>query len=64
MLRLEYSLEEASAIIESFSNNWDNVRDHLNQVARLPAYRYDMCEVFFSRLIFTNVDLYVSVPFS
>ena len=48
VLRLEYSLADASAIIEVLSNNWDQVRDQLNQVARLPAYCFHIREVIIS----------------
>ena len=45
ILTLEYTLSEASALIECFSTNWDRIKDHLTQVSRMPAYRFHMREV-------------------
>ena len=35
----------SSTLIELLSSNWNDVREHLNQVARLPVYRFHMREV-------------------
>ena len=45
MLTLEYTLAEASALIECFFTNWDRIKDHLTQVSRMPEYRFHMREV-------------------
>ena len=42
---IEYTLDEASSLIETLSNNWEQVRDHLNQVTMLQVYRFQMREV-------------------
>ena len=33
--------------MEILSSNWNHVREHLNRVARLPAYRFHMREIIF-----------------
>ena len=57
VVRLEYSLAEASVIIERLSINWDHVKKHLNRVARLPSYRFHIREVMlhFINLLFSQL---------
>ena len=47
VIKLEYSLQEASIIIEQLSAKWDHVRQHHNQASRLPVYRFHMRKVGF-----------------
>ena len=45
VVSLQYTLSEASSLIDCFSRNWNRIQDHLTQVSRLPAYRFHMREV-------------------
>ena len=63
VVRLEYSLGEASVIIEELSNHWDCVREHLNQVVRLPTYRFHMREVIlFSEILLSLIYIFLFQP--
>ena len=66
VISLQYSLNEASPLIEILSQNWDRVRDHLNQVARLPTYRFHTREVHtILKLLHLVMHLSVlKIPFS
>ena len=59
--------QSASTIIKELSANWDRVRQQLNLVSRLPAYRFHMRVVGFSlkslevlRKLFNLPFLYLS----
>ena len=66
VISLQYSLEEASTLIETLSQNWDRFRDHLEQVARLPSYRFHMREVyvFWKCFMWLYILLISKKPFS
>ena len=45
VISLPYTLDEASFLIDYFSQNWNRILEHLTQVSRLTAYRFHMREV-------------------
>ena len=65
VVSLEYTLAEASTIIEELSAIWKKVLQHLNLVSRLPVYRFHMREVRItdSQICMTPFTFVISLHF-